>query len=125
MKVSELVPPLLDHWVARAEGFTLKGRWWCRADEEWCTGEHFAPSTRWAISGPIIERDLITTVAWEVGQWSAYVGAQGTYLDVKPGWDNECQGPTALIAAMRAFVVSKFGAEVSDAVDSGPRAEFS
>jgi len=126
MKVSELTPPLLDHWVARAEGLTLKGRWWCRDSKEWCTVEHFAPSARWAVGGPIIEREriafaqLVAAFHQNLGRWEAHVDgqvAQGELSGSACGF-----GPTQLIAAMRAHVASKFGEEVPDALDGEPAA---
>ena len=82
---------------------------------------HFQPSTEWRDGGPIIDRELITTVASKgVGGegplvWFAYVGPFHHYIDERlPGYpgDGDTQGPTLLIAAMRAYVASKLGEEV-------------
>jgi nuclear transport factor 2 (NTF2) superfamily protein len=60
------------------------------ADQQW---EPFRPSTNWAHTGPIIERERIS-LDWDddAGQWYAQVGHS-----------TEC-GPTPLVAAMRAYV---------------------
>ena len=64
--------------------------------------QHYSPSTNWAIGGPIIERERITvrsdfsTVAR--GEWAAFTDSGGY-----------SEGPTVLIAAMRAYVASKLG----------------
>lgn len=64
-------------------------------------------STDWSNSGPIIERERIA------------VGSNHVQLDARrrEGWCAQaegrfCDGPTPLIAAMRAFVASKLGDEV-------------
>lgn len=134
-RVSELNGALLDAAVAKAEGFPS---FWidpgsddrdeacvlgpCRSEDDrfdWC------PSTAWEQGGPIIERERITVAAFSAvsgsfnpeldrhAHWRAQVGDDA----VDPG--NWCQsdepgadGPTPLIAAMRAYVASKFGEEV-------------
>lgn len=76
----------------------------------------FVPSSSWQQAGPIIERERISTLHSRdnPGTWDALVDAldapgDGIYTDPRGVAD----GPTLLIAAMRAFVVSKFGNEVS------------
>lgn len=78
-------------------------------------GEWFAPSSVWSHGGPIIERERIELAYTESPQarrvgdlrqkppefWGAVVG--GSLVGT---------GQTALIAAMRAFVVSKLGREI-------------
>ena len=102
-KVSELEGALLDAAVAKAEG-----RW--SADAIQAITEHpgvWRPSLNWAFGGPIIERERIELASpgshRHPGQWAAW-----TCVD-----DHEFYGATPLIAAMRAYVASKFG----DAVD--------
>ena len=118
MKVSELSGALLDYWVAKAEG--IPTAWISRkeGEEPVCIlgpvamdRFEWSPSTSWAQGGPIIEREGIDiTVAMEsvTGEktilfWSAD----------RDDWDGAC-GETPLTAAMRAYVQSKFGAEVTD-----------
>ena len=118
MKVSELTGAQLDLLVARAEGFDIlipksgpkagvlmmgEGYLYQPASMQ-----GYFPSTNWAIAGPIIDRyrielrwteDKVDAMAWEATQFES----------------GEFQyGPTPLIAAMRAFVASKYGDNVSD-----------
>jgi hypothetical protein len=95
-KVAELEGALLDAAVWLAMGVTPEK-----------VAEHGgAPqySTKWERGGPIIERERIElhTGSADHPYWEAICGAQ----DVQAG------GPTPLIAAMRAYVASKFGETV-------------
>lgn len=118
MKTSDLTGVLLDYWVARAEGRKLEKR-----DDEWFVENNarcwmfelafYRPSTNWTYGGPIIEREGIELVTFGLHetQWSANPEWQF------PGCNDYSHihtGPTPLIAAMRAFVASKFGDAVSD-----------
>lgn len=130
MKVAELEGAQLDAWVARALGFPSSDD----VPNELCGWEHiesesfrkdWSPSQDWGQGGPIIEREGIAIA--KIGEcWSAYMsGAQGGYFS---GADmiQVCAahrysrgsagmpGSTPLIAAMRAYVASKFGDEVDD-----------
>lgn len=58
------------------------------------------PSRAWEHGGPIIERERIELRNDASGGWNCM--GNGCYGD----------GPTPLIAAMRAYVASKVGAEV-------------
>lgn len=59
----------------------------------------------WEQVGPIIEREHIGVYA-RAGFWRAHIPGVGRTLA------EEADGPTPLIAAMRAFVASKMGEEV-------------
>jgi|SRR5687768_14588427 len=125
MKVSELTGPLLDYWVAKAEGLMPyredsghKRYWLVDTPEmsimiigqkpktnkpEW----RYSPSVNWSQGGPIIEREKITVYpeTYTVGEiWFAHSFASKYTYD----------GNTPLIAAMRAYVASRFGKEVDD-----------
>ena len=84
----------------------------------------FSPSTDWAQGGLIIESERIATVLLS-GKWCAFIDdgkrndyeAAAGYIDVDE-WAANATGPTPLVAAMRAYVVSKFGDEVAE-VDHG------
>lgn len=116
MKTSELTGATLDYWVAKAEGdepvihSDEKGPW-CQRRKVFPHGGHsdawFHPSSSWLDAGPIIEREGIdTATVWDGGkrQWRAIADfTVGVF-----------EGPTPLIAAMRAYVASKFGDEVPD-----------
>jgi hypothetical protein len=75
----------------------------------------------WKHGGPLIERERISLIASEVqGEilWSASVGEFGHFIDSSLPLDekysdhNGLSGKMPLIAAMRAYVASKFGEEV-------------
>lgn len=102
MKTSELTGILLAEWVARALGYVgadsvpseLCGREQIDDDsyrKEW------VPHEDWAQGGPIIEREQISI------EWNGECFAGGLM------W-----GETPLIAAMRAYVASKYGDTVPD-----------
>jgi hypothetical protein len=140
LKTAELTGALLDYWVAKAEGIdgaclapTLSDDGETEIENGLCvapcapgTGNglrqlHF--STEWSEGGPIIESEHIAIVHFERG-WCAYLENLGAAtpagawygpfsLDVRDE-DADGYGETALIAAMRAFVASKFGDEVPD-----------
>jgi len=56
----------------------------------------FQPSTNWAHAGPIIERVGIDLVTGQSGRWIANIGYTVSVI-----------AETPLIAAMRAYMVSK------------------
>lgn len=135
MKTSELTGPLLDYWVARAEGFECGVGPASNAPGKVCgvklsTGWFFpwSPSTDWAIGGPIIERERIAIVFARVrydtdagGEWDAYVGADYSGPDGQVMSKHDTvHGPTMLITAMRAYVASKFGEVLPDEATSAP-----
>lgn len=123
-KVSELEGALLDAAVALAEGFehpgavgvnhrTDDGTPWCLSGcNDWwrspegrvlcgpCQGYPRQYSEDWSAAGPIIDRERIS-VEDGLGDWSAATTC-GCIAN----------GPTFLVAAMRAYVASKFGDEV-------------
>ncbi|MBT9493882.1 MAG: DUF2591 domain-containing protein [Paucibacter sp.] len=117
-KVSELEGALLDAAVAKAEGMqyetaTARTAYACDVGAPIVGFTQdgpitFNPSKRWAEGGPIIERERIDVLSSYPG-WEAFgrchpsarlKDAAGVY------------GPAPLIAAMRAYVASKFGDEV-------------
>lgn len=119
-RVDTLEGALLDAAVAKAEGmfFQLierRGRTTCEAThiekgDDIAPSEYallFSPSCDWAAGGPIIEREQIA-VAYHplVEQWAA-CGNGHRWLGLM-----NATGPTPLIAAMRAYVASRFGDEV-------------
>lgn len=118
MKTTELDGPDLDQRVAlecRVRGHILSdhnGSWTHRrfvisdSETEW------SPSKDWSIAGPLIERERITIAA--VGaterRWYAEVAGSQTGEVVKVGFGkHNAEGPTPLVAAMRAFVRSRIG----------------
>lgn len=128
MKTAELDGVLLDYWTARADGrervkilnagARLNG---VRLENDTCAAttpgfpDWWQPyhADTWHTAGTIIEREKIgTTFGKFGGQWHALV--IGDHIVPKP----TTTGPTPLIAAMRAFVASRFG----DTVPDEPRA---
>lgn len=125
MKVSELEGALLDAWVAKAHGMVgmehpiAKGmpltRFWGYDKMEGVhagprvTVTKFKPSTDWSWGGPIIERERIRLNYRGAGiPWAAQM------FPSNPGFPVYGYGGTPLIAAMRAYVASKYGEEVPD-----------
>lgn len=115
-KTADLEWSLLDAAVALAEGDALPD-FWRDPDDGTCwevAGKRqWAPSTRWDQGGPIIDREQISLIQPGYGgsiEWEAGIGARHT----DDGWeaDHSADGPTPLIAAMRAYISSKFGDEV-------------
>jgi hypothetical protein len=111
-KVAELEGALLDAAVAKAENDPRISMWgaapWIddgTVAGQGMSGRGYCPSTDWCDGGPIIDREKIflgpPTCVGDYGEW-------GASLD---GVDY-VRGPTALVAAMRAYVASKFGDEV-------------
>lgn len=108
MKVSELEGAALDLWVARAldlraipgepDGFFY-----------WKEGIYdasgwFAPSTDWAQGGPLIQSERIN-LRFGAGYVVARHPADTAFEPI---------ADSALVAAMRAFVASKYGDTVPD-----------
>ena len=124
MKVSELQGAELDYWVAMAEGkdaeirptWSIRGQPTCiifKGKREGDGHYPFFPSTDWSQGGPIIEKWGIQIApsrlgnGWEILSWAASFRNRGALAHNR-------EGPTPLIAAMRAFVASKYGDEVGD-----------
>lgn len=121
MKVAELEGAMLDAWAARAEGYSVVP---APSDPQGCWVEDggdpfpYCPSTDWRQGGELIEREniaLLDPTFFGNGPWKAFIGA---FLDVADqeivGMEGNGAGPTPLIAAMRAYVASKFGDEVPE-----------
>jgi hypothetical protein len=113
MQVADLNGTQLDYWVAKAEGIEVK---YSTTVEQWrvmgeLTEIWWSPHFNWSQAGPIIEREGIgffraQSPGPEYGDeaWAASdVHDASTY-----------RGGTPLIAAMRAYIASKYGNEVSD-----------
>jgi hypothetical protein len=122
MKVSELSGAMLDYWVAKAEGLNVLSRetpsgvsYWAEGDNRfigYIGGEHlpqYNPSQDRHLGGMISERERINTNFYDgtpgLDDWSADIGNPA---------GSRSFGPTPLIAAMRAFVASRFGDTVPE-----------
>lgn len=108
-KTAELEGALLDAAVAKAMGLTAESALgFGLGCPDWL--ERFKPSSSWAHAGPIIERERIG-LTWDDIQerWNADLEHAATSAGVQRSF---AIGPTAMIAAMRAYVASKLGQEV-------------
>ena len=104
MKTSELTGKALNWAVAKCEGVSVR---WSAAHEQLLVEGYpymvWQPSTNWAQGGPIIEREGIELTCTD--EWKAFMPFQSIPCDE--------DGPTPLIAAMRCYVASKLGEDVS------------
>lgn len=139
MKTSELIGALLDYWVARADPAREDMRWeqhgpdrigfsrigsspefacWIVTDastlharatlrDSFPSAIFYAPSSDWSRAGPIVECERMKVEPLRDGSWDAY--ARNSANEIVGAI-----GPTPLVAVMRAYVTSKFGAEVPD-----------
>jgi len=124
VKVSELEGTLLDAWVVKAlDGY--RGPYQLVKDgrpEKNClifpdgvpfraTTGNLMPSSDWSHGGPIIQAERISVYAQvDEGNLLHWVGVVEQMQTARRGW----LGPTPLVAAMRAYVASKYGEEVPD-----------
>ena len=103
-KTSELIGDDLDYFVDVALG----------REEIALYGGAPPYSTDWAIGGPIIERERIyfDVTAWPDRPYAAMINP--TRVEDEPTFADYMQcGPTHLVAAMRCFVESRLGKEVT------------
>ncbi len=105
MKTSELIGPALDWVVAKCEGFADSVYMPLRKEGVsvvLADGVIYTPRRDWAQGGPIIERETLDIRLSRSGEqkWMSGNGKVFAY------------GPTPLVAAMRAYVVSKLGDDV-------------
>lgn len=121
-KVADLEGAELDYLVAKALGLFLsvdahQGKFILVGGDD-APQEKFSPSSEWIDGGPIVEREQIT-IFWN----RVYTGdpctceamkdcTYGMTYENAPECSTVAYGETALIAAMRCFVASKFGDEV-------------
>lgn len=106
----DLAGRALDLAVARAEGLVYTDGWLVRpsrrANGRWKC-EHtmpladYRPSQDWEVAGPIIEREQIGVCRDHLG-WVAHKG-HGLWQSYTVAGDN------ALQAAMRCYIISRFG----------------
>ncbi|MFM0141701.1 phage protein NinX family protein [Paraburkholderia sp. RL18-085-BIA-A] len=121
MKTAELEGAVLDFWVARALGYASRDDVPSSLTGEWASNgfkNEWHPSEDWSQGGPIIEREGIgfwrgydSESRGKKVMWEADAGSPVNAIEIS-GPDGE--GPTPLIAAMRALVLIKFGKEVPD-----------
>lgn len=112
MEVAKLRGQLLDYWVGRANGsdpHVLPGSDNKRLVVNDVNAQYgfryYEPSKDWSIAGPIIEKERISIV-W-AGKWWNAVKAEGRKYEAS-------SEESPLIAAMRCFVLSRFGETLPD-----------
>jgi Protein of unknown function (DUF2591) len=103
LETADLSGAELDYWTARADDqgpivLSQAGKLICLVDEL-----PYAPSSDWRQAGSLIERKKIM-LTWQNDHWLAGVCAR-----LRGDKARLCKGPTALTAAMRALVQSRFG----------------
>ena len=130
MKASGLSGAQLDYWVAKAEGIAASKEdsgasdfgepavYWQGSGSEIAGSELISanfgsPSTDWAKGGPIIEREQIEVSPLDASTWQAAVRPEYIATE-RYNYVSCANGPTPLIAAMRAYVASKYGEDVPD-----------
>jgi hypothetical protein len=106
MKTNELTGAALDWAVAQCEGTKV-----LIIEQQIVWPEDYEPSTKWALGGPIIERERMDIECWDFHSmpWKASMW----WDDENSAADIQMIGPTPLIAAMRCYVASKLGEEVA------------
>lgn len=125
-KTQDLTGAELDYFVAIASGRKAQMSKIIDSDDYECRVlssarmfKIFAPHAQWDHGGRIIDIERISIE--NVGVWRDEADEWRAYLNTGTGEggggpadiiEHEAIGPTALIAAMRCFVLSKFGEEV-------------
>jgi hypothetical protein len=118
-KTADLEGALLDAAVAKANAFAFNIESYMtnppRPVACWLvdaagrpdfSGPPYWPATDWGVGGPIIERERIMVTHTPAENGVLWCATADEYAS------EAATGPTPLIAAMRAFVASKFGDEV-------------
>jgi hypothetical protein len=109
-KVAELEGALLDAAVKLANHAGT-------SPIHYSHGRGYSPSVNWSQGGPIIQRELITIEPAATVDGlpdNCMIGARACHPRCgTDAWGPGSQtGPTFLVAAMRAYVASKFGDEI-------------
>ena len=109
MKTSELTGAALDWAVAKCDGYIDKDMAWIEGGKvEVAYYTDYSPSTNWQHGGGIIEREKID-LNWDV---TLSHRVDGLWFASASGGDDDMTASTPLVAAMRAYVASKFGDEI-------------
>lgn len=105
-RTADLEGALLDAAVAIADGARSDGIAFVWPQGTALMRHAWQPSTNWAQGGPIIEREQMN-VGPDVRTVNG--AAASVWFAQQYNGEGEQVGPTLLIAAMRAYVASKFG----------------
>lgn len=126
IRTENAIGPALDFLVAKIQcepiahdpmffgAESSEGGYWVwndRAGRCMKIGREYSPSTKWTQGGPIIERERIRLDCPWGDRWDAEAPTKrrAAKLDGTTGW---LCGPTALVAAMRCYVMANYGDEV-------------
>lgn len=111
-EIEALTGRSLDALIALAEGWeqdpNAPHQWHHAGQGVFLSLEQLRFSREWALAGPIIERRHITLIFGETN-WLAEVGGIGLTFA-----NHTFRDPDPLVAAMRAFVASRFGPSIHD-----------
>jgi len=105
IKTSELKGNALDWAVAKCEGKLTEWINDTSTGTVYKAPNNYYPSTDWALAGPIIEREKISSCI-------DYIGLGNEWNSETHNCKVQTTGPTPLISAMRCYVASKLGDEV-------------
>lgn len=108
MHINDLTLEQLDYWVARAKDMEVESSadgYTYRAHPS-LPPRKWAPSRYWSQGGPIIEEARID-LNWDWEQSSEWTASMEPEINA--------QGSSALVAAMRAYVLAKVGEELNAA----------
>lgn len=118
VKVKDATGVILDYLVAKCEvkdsdcEIHSGNLWYGRVTSGFI---QYRPSIDWKQGGPIIEREGITVMKYS-SKCIDVIPEEAWYSCTQEHWGDyrECEahGPTALITAMRCYIVSKLGEEV-------------
>lgn len=108
VKTDDLIGPALDWAIAKACGLhvDIDSEFGVMSDEARNVTGKWAPSIDWAQGGPLLDKH-----AWALPYRAIARHHLGKYEACTPGGFPH-NGPTPLIAAMRALVASEFGGTV-------------
>lgn len=124
MKTSELTGALLDYWVAKIADYPntriISYEMYGEPRTACMVGlAPYRPSSSWEEAGPIIEREKLATGPYDMANAFPVIACGNPGMAFRAYYVIDCYrtsqyGPTPIIAAMRAYVASKFGDEVPD-----------
>lgn len=127
-KIDDLEGRLLDEAVALAQGwrranfvkmtcslvFDEAGAYWSSEDEMKSLVHRFRPSRQWDDAGPVIEAAGVALAPARTGVGKGCIeGWRARIDDHEAGLAHETRAKAPLLAAMRCYVLSKFGESVS------------
>jgi hypothetical protein len=122
MKLNELNRAELDYWVATAEGHDAsvvgtrcivhtRSDGFKMGDKADLSGMAFHASTEWRVGGPLIEREKLMIQPKLERDGDFYGTWRCVALSFEGRRHADAEGETPLIAAMRGYLISRYGYE--------------